>query len=82
MDYKFLLVPVVFIILRIWTCISVFVFIYIGIRFEQVPETVGTILLNLSVSYGVLMVQYIAEHGMGRGDSRAIMMDFKCLVVS
>ena len=48
-DYKFILIPVAFILLRIWSAIVVFLLVYVGIKHEEVPNTVAIILINLSV---------------------------------
>ena len=48
-DYKFLLIPVVFIILRMWTCIVAILFIYVGLDLDSRNPLVK-ILINLAVS--------------------------------
>ncbi len=49
-DYKFLLIPVAFVILRIWTCICGVLFIYSDVEFKDVPKWLGVLLINFSVS--------------------------------
>ncbi len=50
MDYKFILIPVMFIFLRIWTVILNVIEIYFKIRPEFVVPWVMNVLLYLSVS--------------------------------
>ena len=48
--YKFLLIPVVFLVLRVWTCILIILYTYIGLSEKCVPKWVNNTLLYLSVS--------------------------------
>ena len=49
MDYKFMLIPVFFILLRIWSCISD-VMMFADIDVDNIPSGVTLALLILSVS--------------------------------
>ena len=37
-EYKFLLIPVAFIILRVWTCILGILFVYVGMDPKHFPK--------------------------------------------
>ena len=62
MDYKFMLIPVFFILLRIWSCISD-VMMFADIDVDNIPSGVTLALLILSVStctvLAVLQKSYI-----------------------
>ena len=49
MDYKFMLIPVFFILLRIWSCISD-VMMFADVDVDNIPSGVTLALLILSVS--------------------------------
>ena len=49
MDYKFMLIPVFFILLRIWSCISD-VMMFANVNVDNIPSGVTLALLILSVS--------------------------------
>ena len=49
-DYKFLLIPIAFILLRIWSLVVDVTLIYVGVPVEQIPKTVAIIFVYLSVS--------------------------------
>ena len=49
MDYKFMLIPVFFILLRIWSCISD-VMMFADVNVDNIPSGVTLALLILSVS--------------------------------
>ncbi len=48
-DYKFLLIPVAFVILRIWSCITVAVFIYAGLQVGDIKDKDKPLLRTLIV---------------------------------
>ena len=50
LDYKFLLIPVAFVILRVWSCIEFAVYSYAGMSYRQVPTWIAITLIYLSVS--------------------------------
>ena len=47
--YKFLFIPVLFLVLRIWTCVLLILYTYVGLQEKQVPQLINKILLYLSV---------------------------------
>ena len=49
-DYKFLIIPVVFVFLRVWSIILSILYDYIQLDVNQVPSNVNLALLYLSVS--------------------------------
>ena len=49
LDYKFVFIPVAFIILRIWTCIMNVLYVYSQVGYK-LPKGVGIALIYLSVS--------------------------------
>ena len=51
--YKFLFIPVVFVLLRLWTSILIILYTYIGLQESQVPHWINEILIYLSVSVDV-----------------------------
>ena len=55
-DYKFVIIPVVFVFLRIWTEIMNILFLYVQISYDTLPESVTLALLYLSVCCNVLIV--------------------------
>ena len=48
--YKFLFIPVIFLVLRMWTCVLIILYIYINLHEKQVPRGINIALLYLSVS--------------------------------
>ena len=46
-DYKFIAIPLVFIILRMWTCIQGIVIVYVNMK--TIPHWLASVLLYLSV---------------------------------
>ena len=50
-DYKFVIIPVVFVFLRIWTEIVNILYLYIRIDVKKLPTQVDLALLYLSVSW-------------------------------
>ena len=48
-DYKFLLIPIIFISLRIWTCFTLWITDYAGVRVDD--EWYIQVLFYLSVSF-------------------------------
>lgn len=48
--YKFLFIPVVFVLLRLWTSILNILYVYVGLEEEQVPFWVNETLVYLAVS--------------------------------
>lgn len=51
-DYKFVLIPVIFVLLRVWTFILTVLLEYAKIDEDQIPTPVLKTLLYLSVSDG------------------------------
>lgn len=51
LDAKFLLIPIMFILLRMWTCILSIMFIYVQVLPGQVPSEISQPLIYLSVSH-------------------------------
>ena len=49
LDAKLLLIPVVFILVRIWTCVFSFMFVYMQVPLDQVPEDFYRALVYLTV---------------------------------
>ena len=49
-EYKFIMIPLVFILLRVWTCIIGILLIYVGLEEDDFPSWLATTLLYLSVS--------------------------------
>ena len=49
-DYKFLIIPVVFVFLRVWTIILSILYDYVQLDIKQVPSKLNLALLYLSVS--------------------------------
>lgn len=47
-DYKFLLIPLIFIFLRLWSFIEDVLYVYIGVH--HVPEALAVLLTLLGVS--------------------------------
>ena len=50
-EYKLLVIPVAFIILRVWTCILGILFVYAGMTPKQLPTSVTPLMMILSVCY-------------------------------
>ena len=48
--YKFLFIPVIFLMLRMWTCVLIILYIYINLDVTKVPSWINIALLYLSVS--------------------------------
>ena len=49
LDYKFVFIPVAFIVLRIWSCIMNVLYVYSDVGYK-LPKGVGSALIYLSVS--------------------------------
>ena len=49
LDYKFVFIPVAFIVLRIWSCIMNVLYVYSDVGYK-LPKGVGNTLIYLSVS--------------------------------
>ena len=49
-DYKFLIIPVVFVFLRVWSAILSILYDYIQLDVSHVPKSLNMVLLYLSVS--------------------------------
>ena len=52
-DYKFLLISLVFVALRMWTCIVNIVFIYAHLESAQIPTWLDKMLVYLAVSISI-----------------------------
>ena len=50
LDFRLLLIPVAFMLLRMWTCIINLLFIYIGVDPTQLSPHISRTLIYLSVS--------------------------------
>ena len=59
LDYKFMLIPVVFVLLRIWSCIINIVFFYVKVDMSSVPASVSLALIYLSVSNSLEKVNHL-----------------------
>ena len=62
MDYKFILIPVTFILLRMWTCILGILTEYASVD-EKKNSVVLTILLYLGVSHAVFFLFFFFFQG-------------------
>ena len=51
-EYKFLLIPLAFIILRVWSCILVILFVYVGMD----PTTLTPTQAKVMLAFVILMV--------------------------
>lgn len=56
--YKFLFIPVVFVLLRLWTSILNILYVYVGLEEKQVPFWLNETLIYLAVS----LTNYVASH--------------------
>ena len=50
MEYKLILIPLAFLLLRIWSCIINIVYVYVGLKVHAVPHQLTLALIYLSVS--------------------------------
>ena len=50
LDYKLIFIPAVFVLLRMWTCINSFLFVYLNVDVGSFPKWLGLVLILLSVS--------------------------------
>lgn len=48
-DYKFILIPIIFVLLRMWSCIVTIILEYANIKEKNVPQVVVQILIYLAV---------------------------------
>lgn len=53
-DYKFILIPVIFVLLRMWSCIVNILFVYVNLKESDLNYYIIQILLYLSVSVHVI----------------------------
>jgi len=49
-DYKFIFIPVIFVLLRMWGLILDILYVYFGLRDNDLPTSIDKILNYLSVS--------------------------------
>lgn len=60
-DYKFILIPVLFVLLRMWTCIRTIITEYAGVNLLEKAPVVHTFLVYLSVSDKISTALYETE---------------------
>ena len=49
-DYKFIFIPVIFVLLRMWGLILDILYVYLGLQDNNIPTVIDKTLLYLSVS--------------------------------
>lgn len=60
LDYRFLLIPVVFTLLRMWTCIVIIISVYV--QWQGEPLWLNILLVYLSVSESTTIKIYILQY--------------------
>lgn len=60
-DYKFLLIPLLFVFLRLWSFVEDILYVYLGVR--DVPEAPAVALKLLGVSSGHFICFYLLGGG-------------------
>ena len=55
LDYKLLLIPLGFILLRVWTCVVNILFTYVGVPLSDLPAWLCNMLIYLSVSKPIVL---------------------------
>ncbi len=49
-DYKFIFIPVIFVLLRMWGVILDILYVYVGLHDNQIPKAINFTLIFFSVS--------------------------------